>query len=159
MPSVKKFIISLSNGLNWVAGGLLLAMILLICCNIVARLFGHPILGTYEIVGFLLLGLIAFSLAYGSLTQCHTAVDLLTRHFTPKWQVIIDTITNFVSIGFFGLIAWRSFRLGSKLWKAGDLSETLWVPIFPLLYLIAINCAIVCMVLLFIELPNILKRR
>jgi len=47
------FIKHVSKLLNIMAGMALVAMTALTCIDVILRLFGHPILGTYEIVGLL----------------------------------------------------------------------------------------------------------
>lgn len=138
----------MSRWLNWGAASALILMTLLVCANIVTRLFGRPILGTFELVEFLLAFVISFTLAYGAVTRCHTTVDLVMRRFSQRTQAIVDSITCLISIGLFALVTWQCCLLAAKLWHIGEVSATLWVPFFPLLYGVAFNCAIVCLVLL-----------
>ena len=138
----------LSRWLNWAGAGVLILMALLVCANIVTRLFGQPIRGTFELVEFSLVIVISFSLAYGSVTRCHTAVDLLVRRFSQRTQAVIDSITCLIGIGLFALVAWRCCLLAARLWRIGEVSTTLWIPFFPLLYGVAVSCTLVCLVLL-----------
>jgi TRAP-type C4-dicarboxylate transport system permease small subunit len=144
----------LSRSFNWVAAGAVIAMILLVCMNVITRLFGYPIMGTFELVEVLLVIGISFSLSYGSLTDCHPSINLLTRKLSQRAQAIIDIITSFISLGLFGLIGWRCVMLASRIWKTGELSITLWIPLFPFLYGVALNCVIVCLVILLKDIPR-----
>jgi TRAP-type C4-dicarboxylate transport system permease small subunit len=149
---------ALAKGLNWVACGALFGMILIVCANIITRLFGKPIMGTYELVQVSLLIVISFGLAYGSLTGCHTAVELLTRRISGRAQAILGSIICLISTGLFALIAWRCFLLASRFQQANELSITLRIPLYPFLYLVAFNCILVCLVLLLIDLPKELAK-
>jgi len=148
LDNFKRVIYSLSRGLSWAAAGAVCLMVLLVCTNIVTRLFGQPVTGTYELVGFMLVVVICFALAYGAVTRCHTTVNILVRRFSQRTQAIIDSITGLVSIGLFALLAWQCILLAARLRQVGEVSPTLWLPMFPLLYGVAFCCIIVCLVLL-----------
>jgi TRAP-type C4-dicarboxylate transport system permease small subunit len=151
MEYFRKLMSSLSEKLNWVASVSLLLMIFLVCANIITRLFGRPITGTYELVEVLLVILVSFSFGFGSLTDCHIKVDLLLQRFPLGKQRRIDKITNLVSVGLFALVGWRCFVLATNLRETGEVSTTLWIPHFPLLYGVSFNCIVVCFVLLLMK--------
>ena len=140
--------------LKWLAGASMLAMMLLVCANVIIRFFGKPIEGTYELVQIFLLILVSFSLADGQFSESHTAVDLLTRRLSDWAQGILGIITNLVSMGLFGLLAWRCILLASKFQRIQELSMTLRIPLFPFLYVVAFNCIVACLVLFTIQLPK-----
>jgi TRAP-type C4-dicarboxylate transport system permease small subunit len=154
MEKLRNFLLNLSRKFNWVACVALMGMIGLVCLNIVTRIFQYPIPGTYELVEVLLVICISFALAYGALTHVHIAVDLLLRRFPSEIRTPIRRITTLVSIGLFVLVGWRSVLLADRLWEAGEVSLTLWIPHFPLLYGIAFNCFLVAVVLAVKELPE-----
>lgn len=153
----QKFITTLSRYFNWFACFSLFLMMAIVCLNILSRVFGKPITGTVELVEVLLVSVVAFSLAYGSLTHSHISVDLVIRYFSPKVRAITDIVTNLVSVALFGLLAWRCIVLGSNLWEIGEVSQTLWIPHFPLLYAFSVNSILVCLFLLFVEMPKLIK--
>jgi TRAP-type C4-dicarboxylate transport system permease small subunit len=132
-------------------------MLAIVCLNIFTRVFGKPITGIVELVEVLLVTVVAFSLAYGSLTHSHVSVDLVIRNFSPKVRAITDIATNLVSIVLFGLLAWRCIILASRLWETGEVSQTLWIPHFPLLYAFSANSILMCLFLLFVEIPKLIK--
>jgi TRAP-type C4-dicarboxylate transport system permease small subunit len=154
MGYLLKMISTLSRAVTWVSGGAVLGMVLLVCVNIVTRLFGKPVLGTFELVQVLMVAVVGFSLGYCELNRCHTAVDLVMRKFSKRTQALSNAITNFVTAGIFAVIAWRCIVLGTTLWRKGELSQTLWIPWFPLLYAVAFNCFLVCLVLLLVHIPK-----
>jgi TRAP-type C4-dicarboxylate transport system permease small subunit len=159
MKTFEKVVISLSEKLNWVACAALLLMVLLVCANIITRLFGEPLTGTYELVEVLLVVLISFSLAYGSVTHCHIGVDLVARRLSGQTQLFLNIIISVISMGLFALIGWRCVDLGTRLWRAGEVSITLWIPHFPLLYGIAFNSFLVCFVILLIDILKLSQQK
>lgn len=154
MRYVPKIVCAISRGVTWVSGGAVVGIVLLVCVNIVTRLFGKPVLGTFELVQILMVSVVGFSLGYCELHRCHTSVDLVMRKFSKRTQALSDVITNFVTAGIFAVIAWRCIVLGTTMWRKGELSQTLWIPWFPLLYAVAFNCFLVCLVLLLVHIPK-----
>ena len=130
------------------AGGVLVAMMLLACSNMIARIPGYPIKGTYELVGFFAAIVAAFALGYTQLQKGHTRVDILTSRLPLRAQVIIDTIIHFFSLVIFALLSWRVAVFAGSYWKAGEVSETLNIIFYPFTYAVALGCAFICLVLL-----------
>jgi len=74
----------LNRILTFLAGLILIVMVLLTCANIVFRMFWVPVSGTYELMGFAGAMLTAFALAYTQIKKGHIAVDVLVNVFQPK---------------------------------------------------------------------------
>ncbi|MBW2040188.1 MAG: TRAP transporter small permease [Deltaproteobacteria bacterium] len=137
-----------SRIINWVAGWSLVGMMLLTSADIVLRLFRHPILGTYEIVGFSGAVVAGFAMAQTTIDRGHVAVQVVVTRFSPRVQEVIYLITNLLSLVLFAVLAWECVRYGNDLRTAGEVSLTLQIPFFPVLYGIAFSAATVCMVIL-----------
>ena len=120
----------------------------LTCADIVLRLFRHPILGTYEVAGFLGAVVASFAMAQTTIERGHVAVQVIVARFSPRVQEVIYVITHLLSLLLFALLAWECIRYGNDLWTSGEVSMTLQLPFFPVLYGIALSAAIVCLVLL-----------
>jgi len=68
-----------SKWLAVVAGAALTFMMFLTVADVVLRAGGRPIMGTYEIVGFLLALVIGFSIPIVSLNKKHIYMDFVDR--------------------------------------------------------------------------------
>ena len=147
----------LSGAFNWLAGGAILAMMLLTCADVVLRFFRHPIPGTYEIVG--LMGTVgaSFALAYTTAQKGHIAVEFLTRRMPEKVQLTVAGAGELVSALLFGIITWQSTLYALDLKRTGEVSLTVEIPIYPFVFSIAIGCLLVCLVLIA-DLYKSLKR-
>jgi TRAP-type C4-dicarboxylate transport system permease small subunit len=148
MSSLVKFVGRLSWILNWIAGWAMVGMMLLTCCDVLLRLFRKPILGTYEVVGFLGAVVISFALAQTTIDRAHVAVQLLVIRLSPAGRKAVFLITSLLSLGLFATIAFESLRFGNALRTAGEVSMTLHLPFFPILYGICFSAAIVCIICL-----------
>ena len=144
----ERLIYLMSNRLNWVAAGAIVAMMLLTSADVILRLFRHPIPGTYEIVGLLGAVVISFSLAYTSVEKGHIAVEFLVQRLPRNVQAFIEAINNFLGIFLFGVIAWQSILYAADLRQTGEVSMTVQMPTYPFVYGIALGCGLLCLVLI-----------
>ena len=138
----------LSEFLNLVAGWALVGMTALTCADVILRIFRHPILGTYEIVGFLGAVVASFAMAHTTVLRGHVAVELLVMRLPHKVQFAIYLITHVLSLALFALIAYEGILFGNDLRLANEVSLTLQIPFFPVLFGISFACMVVCLVLL-----------
>ncbi len=125
-----------------------MGMMGLTCADIVLRLFRRPILGTYEIVGFLGAMVASFAIAQTTIEHGHVAVQVVVQRFSSRVQEVIYLITHLLSLLLFVLLAWECVRYANDLWASGEVSMTLQLPFFPVLYGIALSAVTVCLVLL-----------
>ena len=133
--------------LNGLAGWCLVGMTVLTCADVVMRLFRLPIPGTYELIGFLGAAVAAFAMANTSLHRGHVAVEVLVANLGFAARRFIYLVTQILSIFLFVLIAYECFRYGNSLRAANEVSLTLHLPFYPVLYGISVSAAVVCLVL------------
>ena len=130
----------------------------LTCTDIVMRLFRRPIPGTYEIVGFLGAMVAGFALAQTTIERGHVAVQVVVTRFSPRWQKIIYLITHLLSILLFALLAWECMRYGNDFRVSGEVSLTIRIPFYPVVYGIAFSAAVVCLVLI-VDILHVMTKR
>ena len=138
----------LADFLNYIAGWCLVAMTFLTCADVILRIFRYPILGTYEIVGFLGAATASFAMAHTTIKRGHVAVEVVTTQLSPKAQEVMYLITNVLSIVVFALLAYECYRFGNDLRVNNEVSLTLQIPFFPVLYGMAFSSLTVCLVLI-----------
>ena len=145
---IERFVARLSDSANWVAAFAVVFMMAITTADVILRVFRHPILGTYEIVGFTGAVVIAFSLPYTSIQKGHIAVDFLIQKLPRSARVVINVINAFISLVLFAVIAWQCALYANNLHKSGEVSATLQMPTYPFLYGISLGCILLCVVLL-----------
>ena len=148
MNRFEKVTVLLNGWLRWVAGAGLVAMMLLAGANMIARVPGYPIQGTYELTGFLASITAAFALGYTQIEKGHIKVDIVTSRLSPRAQLIIEAIMYFVSVILFALVTWQVARFAGNYWREGNLSETLKIIYFPFTYGVALGSAFITLVLI-----------
>ena len=147
MTDLGKGVCRLSSLLNLVSGFCLVGMTVLTCADVVLRLFRRPILGTYEIIGFLGAGVAGLAMAYTTMKGGHVAVAVLIMQLSSRVQKAVFYITHLLSHVLFGLLTWECISYGNDLRTSGEVSLTLELPFFPVLYGLAFSSFVVCLVL------------
>lgn len=125
----------------------MVAMMLLIVSNVVYRLFGHIIVGSYELTEVLILISGAFALAYAAVKGSHVVVKAIVSRFRPKVQAGLDALMSFISLGIWGSILWATTVLISQRWLT-EVTEMLKVPYLPFRFIWIIGLGIACLVYL-----------
>jgi TRAP-type C4-dicarboxylate transport system permease small subunit len=136
-----RFISTLNRGLACVAGFSLVAMVLVTVGEMVLRMFGKPMAGTVETIGWLAATTTAFALGYTQIHQGHVSIDLFTRRLGPRLQVMVSMLVYLASTVLFVIVTWNVFRHAGVLRETGSLSETMKVIVYPWVYLVSLGCA------------------
>jgi len=148
---------ALNRWLSWIGGGILVAMMLVTVGNLVMVQFKVPFTGAAEIVSFLAAVVAAFALGYTQINRGHVAIDIFVIRLSQRAQAVIDAIMFFISMALFGVATWQIVKLASRYWEMGSVSETLYIIFFPFIYLVALGCALLCLVLLLDFLKSLLQ--
>ena len=128
--------IHLSSWMEVVAGIALMGVMLLIGSDIVGRIFGHPVPGTYEIVsiaGGLIVGL---ALPATSRAKGHVSADLLTGKLPERSRVYLAVTTRLMGILIFLLAGYGMIMMGIRLRVAGEVTAVLSLPFYYAAYAI-----------------------
>lgn len=131
--------IYINKGLGWIAGASLMLMVLVVVANAVMREITQPFVGTTEIVGWLAAISVAFALGYCQLQQGYVEIDALVERFPAYLQKIVKSLMLFISMLFFVMVAWQMWLYALTVAKNGNLSETMGITYFPLIFLLAIG--------------------
>jgi TRAP-type C4-dicarboxylate transport system permease small subunit len=125
---------NLSKLMEIVSGVALSFIVLLTTADVVLRAFGHPILGTYEIVSIGGAVIIGFGLPVTSWEKFHIYVDFVIKGFSSKTKKGFDIVTRCIGIGVFLMIAWNVVRLGIRFQTTGEVTDTIQLPIYVIAY-------------------------
>jgi len=148
MGGFQNVVLRLSNWMHVVAGIALTFIMLLTVSDVVLRFFGHPIVGTFELVGLGGAIVIGFGIPITSWNRGHIFVDFMINWLSPKVRDGFNVVTRLVSIGLFILVGWNLFVLGNDLLRSGEVSLTRQLPFYPVAYGLGICCFIQCLVLI-----------
>jgi len=150
--SFERFAYSFSNWLNRVAGVGMVVMLALIVADIIAaKAFKWPIPGGIEMVGFLGVIVIAFSIAQTQVLRGHIEVELLVTRLPKTAQKVIASIIYPFGMALFAVLAWKSYDFGHILQVSGEVSMTQGIPFYPFVYGITF-CSISVFLVLLVQL-------
>jgi TRAP-type C4-dicarboxylate transport system permease small subunit len=138
----------LSKYMQWIAGAALIFIMLLTVADVALRLFGHPIEGTYELVGLGGAVVIGFALPVTSLLRCHIFVDFFIQSMSAFWKGVFDVGTRALSFGLFVLIGYNLLLYAGELYNSGEVTATRQLPFYPVAFGIGFCCFIQCLVLI-----------
>ena len=118
-----------------VAGVALTFIILITTADVLLRAFGHPILGTYEIVAIAGGVVIGFVTPITSWRRGHVYVDFVTAKF-GRGKKVIDSATRVVAIAILLVVGSSAMKIAGDLRRAGEVSATIELPLYPVAYAI-----------------------
>ncbi len=108
----------------------------------------RPIVGTYELVGLLGAVVIGFSIPLTSWLRGHIYVDFFIFRFPQKTRNAFNIATRCLSIFLFLMIGINLFKYGMDLQRAGEVSLTLQIPSYPIVFGVGVCCFAQCLILI-----------
>lgn len=135
----EKAVTGLSSFFNMIASAALMLMMVLSCADIFMRyIFSRPITGTYDVVGLSGAVLVSFALPYTMLKKGHVAVELLVQSLSRGKQLVVETFSHLLGISLFLVLVWQAILLSRDMKAAGEVTPTLLLPFYPIVYCMAL---------------------
>jgi TRAP-type C4-dicarboxylate transport system permease small subunit len=138
----------LSSLLQKLAGVLLVLMMLVTCADVAGNLLGTPLLGAEEIVSLLAALVLAFVLPKAHLNRAHIGINLIYRRLSSGIQKLNDIFVGLISLVFFLLASWQCFEYARNLQGSGEVSATLELPFYYILYALSLSTLILALAIL-----------
>ncbi len=121
-----------STALGYLSGGLVLAMMISLGYDVVARhVFNSPTIWADELSGYLLVAITFLGAAYTLTMDAHVRVDTLIDRLDGKKRRGVIFVTDVVSLVFLWVYGWQAYRLAIDAYVSVKISPTLLrTPIF-----------------------------
>lgn len=149
MDIIEKKLAGVSRLLDYLAGWVLVSVMLLVVTNVVLRVFfKSPLLGTYEFVGFLTASFIGLALAYCAYQDFHISVGYFLERLPPRIQGYIELVTGAFSLVFLSLASWHLVKMGQGMVRSGVVSPTTKTPYYPVVFLVSLGFLVLALVVL-----------
>jgi TRAP-type C4-dicarboxylate transport system permease small subunit len=136
-----------SGWMEVLAGLLLVLMMVVTGCDIVGRIFGSPIPGTYEMVSFAGGLVIGLALPVTSRERAHVIVDIVISRVSPLTGALLHVMTRLMVIALFLLLGYAFFRMGIDFRAYGQVTPVLGFPYYPVAYILSGACFMESLVL------------
>lgn len=143
-----KVINVISNILRDLAAIVLALISFLVVGNIILRIFGMSIAGTYDLVIVLTPVSIALALAYCAMKDGHVAIEMLVERFPKKTQKVFEGITGTISFVILIIATWATFQHAQTLWQNQEVTTTIKIPFAPIIIIIALGLLLLSLVVL-----------
>ena len=147
MTGFLRFVFQTSKWTNVLGGVFLTLLMLLTVADVILRSSGKPIVGSFELVAFSGALVLGFSMPLTSWVRGHIYVDFLILKLPASARKVFHLFTRFLGMGLFFLIGWNLIKMGTDLQRSGEVSLTLQMPFYPVVYGVGICCFIQCLVL------------
>jgi TRAP-type C4-dicarboxylate transport system permease small subunit len=148
----------LSGWFEWIGLAGMIVMMSITCLDVMgAKLIKFPILGALDIVQLSQLVAISFAAGMMVILGRHIQVDFVFSLLPRRAQAVINSIVLLVLLGFHIVIIWRICVLGYSFLTSGEGTMTVYIPIYPFIYGIALAFIPVCLVLLLDFIKSLTK--
>lgn len=148
MKQFANMVKNLSLLMDRIAGlGIFLMMIVVVGNVIMRAIFKHPLLGAVDYVNILIAISVGMSLAYCAIQNGHIAVEFLFNKMPKKIAGVVAIISDLLAMGFWILAAWQTGLLALSMNANGVVSSTSQIPLFPVVYAIALGLLAISLVL------------
>lgn len=132
-----------------IAGIVLMALALLTVANIIGRSLGHPIVGTYEIIGWLAAISMGAGVAYTQAHEGHVNIDFLLTRMSTRIKAGTQIIIYALSAAMFAILVWKLYEYGLDKKASGSTSLTLGAPVYPWIYALGAAMAVMTVTLIY----------
>ena len=149
---LSKFELFVKRISNWCAniGAVMLLLICLITLLDIggSKFFALPFPGSVELIGFLQVMLIPFAAALTLLYDQHIRVEVFTDRLPEHVKAIMDSIISLVLCLFILVLIWQNVVFGIAIQTSGEVSNTLRLPFYPVIYVMAFALISLCLAFL-----------
>ncbi len=105
--------------------------------NMFLRPLGHPITGSFELMGLGCAATASLGLAMAQEARSHISVDILFDRLPRPLRRFLLPVGSLVCAALFCAAAWRLFQTGVTQLETGEVSETLRLPFYPVIWVVA----------------------
>lgn len=138
-----------SQTLGVVSCVLLFAMMVLTFVDVAGRyVFSAPLPAAYELISLIMPGIIFCALPFICQREGHVTIDLLDSFLTPavkRWQSFLVNLFSAAALGF---IAYRLYERSYDHQRFREVTDELFLPLWPFSLAMAILCAFATLALL-----------
>ena len=126
----------------------LVAVMFIICANVIFRIFGRVIPGTYDLVEIMIVVVAGFALSDTEIHHRQTNVDMVTIHLQKKIRLWLENACNLIGFVYWGIIAWASVGITIDKAAKGEATDLLKISVIPFRVVWVIGLILICLVII-----------
>jgi TRAP-type C4-dicarboxylate transport system permease small subunit len=148
LSSLQKIVNIISRALNWIAGISVIAIMVIVCVNVIGRsVFGTPLKGTVDILSQMGVLVIACAIAYTQVVKGHIRITLLLDRLPGRVSLFINAFMDILGVILFLIITWQSILYTKSEYEIGELTEVLRLPVMPFAAIVSLGSLALTLVL------------
>ncbi|MFC1533437.1 TRAP transporter small permease [Thermodesulfobacteriota bacterium] len=137
-----------------VGAAFMVAMMLLIVANVIFRLTGGVIAGSFEVSELLIVVAASFALGYAAMHRTHVDVKIVVDYFPRRWQMVVEAGMSFLAMGTWAVIAWTGIIILFDRWDNEE-SVLLLIPFYPFRAVLFFGMVLITLVYLIFMIESI----
>ena len=130
-----------------VSGLGIVVMMTVTCADVLLRESPWPLVGAVDLVKLTGAITIACALPYTTAVKGHVAIEYFFQKLSHMGRVVVDSLVRVLGIMLFGALAWQGVGKALQLQATGEVTMTLQIPVFWVMYVVAFSCATVALVI------------
>jgi len=146
---MRVFVMRLCNVMSWIAGIVLVCMAAITMADIIMRIFGSPIPGTYEVVAYMGVAVTGFALPRASMKKANVYVDLLIDKLSKVPHKCLRVTTRILVFLMFLITAYYFIQMGMSFVATRSVTMTLRIPFYPVVFGMALTCVAQCLISIY----------
>lgn len=127
----------------------LVAVMSLICINVIYRIFGSIIPGQYELVEIMIVVVAGFALSDTEIHHRQTNVDMVTIHLPKKIRLWLENACNLIGWVYWTVIAWASVGITIDKAAKGEATDLLKISVIPFRVVWVVGLILICLVIIY----------
>lgn len=143
---LEQWIDRVSEGFKLLSAVCLAAMMLITCADVIGRAVSVPIMGAVEITALFATLALSFSLPYAHRQKAHVGVEIFTMRMGERGQAWMRLATGLLALALFVVIAWQSALYATQMRASGEVSLTLQLPYYIVIYFISASFCVLSLV-------------
>lgn len=123
------FSLTLNRWAHYISCIFMVLLMLMTVIDVVGRVFGSSVSGSYELTELFLIMIVFFALGYAQHHEDHVMIDLLYNRVPVTIQKIFYTISALIYLSILALMVWRLVLYSERMFAGGYVTATLDIPI------------------------------
>ncbi|MGC8738050.1 MAG: TRAP transporter small permease [Candidatus Hydrogenedens sp.] len=127
----------------------LLFIVIVVMADVIGRFFGNGLRGSMDYIRLASAVVLGGALPYTTAVKGHIAIEFLFRRISRVLKVIIDTISRLMMLTLFILIIVFMIKHGLSLYRSGEVTSTVQLPVYWVPFWLALSFAVTSLVKIY----------
>lgn len=127
----------------------LLFIVGIIMVDVIGRFLGNGIRGSMDYIRLASAVVLGGALPYTTAVKGHIAIEFLFRRISKTMKIFIDTISRLLMLLLFTLIIFFMIKHGLSLYRSGEVTSTVQLPVYWVPFWLALSFAVTSLVKIY----------